>query len=214
MAGSCWTKKRRILVGTSNIVGLEDFNKVQFFKSCLRNPNTESRSYYVGGLVVTPRILAFIVIWLLTPRGFNHVVLTEEDLMLMYCLLGKIKVKWVSVIKKHIIKIRRKIEYKILYVILISHFIEYFEIDVEGEVVETVKAQNEISEATLRKIGLKKANDDHWICKADDDSLDQQQDKVGEGARTSVVVATEAEGGYDVHMSGFPQLEMKTICKL
>jgi len=74
---------------------------------------------------------------------------------------GEIRVNWVSVIKEHIIKIRRKIEYKIPYVVLISHFIEYFEIDTEGEVVEMVKAQNEITAATLSKIGLKKVNDDH-----------------------------------------------------
>jgi len=189
-----------IPIGKSNIVGLEDFNKVQFFKSCLRNPNTKSRSYYVGGLAVIPSILAFIVIRLVTPRGFNRVVLTEEDLLLMYCLLGKIKVNWVSVIKEHI---RRKIEYKISYVILISHFIESFEIDFKGEVVETMKAQNEISATTLSKIGLKKVNDEHWMCKADGDGPDQQQDEVGEGAGTSAIVA-EAEGGYNAHMSGFP----------
>jgi len=39
----------------------------------------------------------------------NHVVLPEEDLMLMYCLMGKIQVNWVSVIKEHIIKIRRRL---------------------------------------------------------------------------------------------------------
>ena len=104
-------KNASITVGRGNTTTLEDFNKVQFFQSCLRNLNTESRSYFVGGLVVTPRILAFIVIWLVTLRGFNYVVLTKEDLMLMYCLMGKIKVNWVSVIKEHIIKKRRKPEY-------------------------------------------------------------------------------------------------------
>jgi len=106
----------------------------------LRNQNIESRSYSVGGLAVTPRILAFIVIWLLTPRVFNHAVLTEEDLLLLYCMLGRIKVNWVSVIKEHIIKITRKVEFKIPYVVLLSHFIEYFEIDTDREVVEVVKA--------------------------------------------------------------------------
>jgi len=118
-----------IPIGRSNVVGLEEFNKVQFFKSCLRNPNTESRSHSVGGLPVTPRILAFIVIWLSTLKGFNHAILTKEDLMLMYCLLGIIQVNWVSVIKEDIIKIRRKIEYIIPYVVLVSHFIEYIKLN-------------------------------------------------------------------------------------
>jgi len=51
-----------VAIGKNNTVGLEMFNKAQFFKSCLRNPNNESRSYSVGRLAVTPRILAFIVI--------------------------------------------------------------------------------------------------------------------------------------------------------
>jgi len=155
----------RILVGRSHVIGLEGITQPQFFKYCLRNQNIDSRRYSVGGLAVTPRIHAFIVIWLLTPRGFNHAVLTEEDLMLMYCLIGRIKVNRVSVIKEHNIKIRRKVEFRIPYVVLISHFIEYFEIDTDGEVVELVKPQNEVSAATLNKIGLIKVNDDHWSVK-------------------------------------------------
>jgi len=86
--------------------------------------------------------------------------------------MGKIRVSWISVIKEQIIKIRKKLEYHIPYVVLISHFIEYFEIDVEGEVVETVKAQNEITVVTLNKIGLRKINDDYWVCKADGEAID------------------------------------------
>jgi len=57
-------------------------------------------------------------------------------------LLNKIKVNWINVIKKHIFKIEKKPKYRIPYVVLISNFIEYFEVDVEGEVVEAVKAHN------------------------------------------------------------------------
>jgi len=162
-------------VGKGNTTNLEDFNKVQFFKTCLRNPNTAMKGYHVGGLSLTPLILAFIVIWLLTPRGYNHVVLTEEDLIMMYCLMSKIKVNWVNVIKERITKIKKKPEYCIPYVVLISNFLKYFEVDVEGEVVEVVKAQNEITVATLNKIGLKKVNDDYWVCKTNGDGSKQQQ---------------------------------------
>jgi len=117
--------------------------------------------------------------------------------------MGKIQVNWVSVIKEHIIKIRRKVEYMILYAVLISHFIEYFEIDTEGEVVELVKSQNEISAAVLSKIGLTKVNDDHWICKPDYDSLDHQPAEEAGGAGTSDVVAATKEG-YDASMHDVP----------
>jgi len=76
----------------SNVADLGGFDKVQFFKSCLRNTNSTMRSYSVGGLSIIPRLLSYIVIWILTPRGFNHAVLTEDDLILMYSLVNKIKV--------------------------------------------------------------------------------------------------------------------------
>jgi len=108
----------------------------------LEEPRVCLEDVQVGGLAATPRILAYIVIWLLTPCGFNHSTLTEEDLILMYCLMNKIKVNWVNVIHEHLFKVGKKLEYRISYVILLSQFIEYFEIDVESEVVEEIKALN------------------------------------------------------------------------
>jgi len=123
--------------------------------------------------------------------------------------MGKIKVNCISVIKEHINKIRRKPEYRIPYVVLISSFIEYFEIDIEGEVVGTMKAQNEIIVVTLNKIGLRKVNEDYRVCKADRDGLDQQQEEEGEGAGTSTVAVADAEGGFDAHMSDIPPVGTK-----
>jgi len=91
----------------------------------------------------------------------------------MYCLMSKIKVNWVNVIREHLFKVGKKLEYRIPYVILLSNFIDYFEIDVEGEVVEKVKALNQISAANLTKIGLKKMKNKKWICKADEESAAQ-----------------------------------------
>ena len=48
---------------------------------------------------------------------------------------------------------------------LISSFIEYYDIDVENELSEEVKAHSEIIVATLNKIGLKKVNGNQWIYK-------------------------------------------------
>jgi len=39
-------------------------------------------------------------------------------------------------------------------------------VDLEGEMIEIVKALNEITCATLHKIGLKKVNNYHWIWRA------------------------------------------------
>jgi len=86
----------------------------------LEDQESASRTFNVGGLAATPRILAYIVIWLLTHHGFNHATLTEEGLILMYCLMNKIKVNWVNVIREHLFKVGKKLEYHIPYVILLS----------------------------------------------------------------------------------------------
>ena len=122
----------------------------------LEHQESASRTFNVGGLAAIPRLLAYIVIWVLTPRGLNHATLTEEDLILMYCLMNKIKVNWVNMIHEHLFKVGKKLEYHIPYVILLSQFIEYFDIDVETEVVEEIKALNQITITNLTKIGLKK----------------------------------------------------------
>ena len=67
------------VVTKGNSADLGGFNKVQFYKSCLRDQSSVSKTYNVGGLAAIPRILAYIVIFILTPRGFNHATLTEED---------------------------------------------------------------------------------------------------------------------------------------
>ena len=140
---------------------LEGFNKVEFFRSCLRNPHAMVRGYPVGGLYMNPRILAFIVVWQLILRGYNHAVLTEEDMILMYCIMHRVKINWVNVFKEHMVKTRNLVDYCIPYVVLVSKFIEYFGVDLKDELVEIVKPHKEVTVATLHKIGLKKINGDH-----------------------------------------------------
>jgi len=53
------------------------------------------RGFHVGGLGMNPCILAVLVVWQLTPRGQDHGVLIEEDLILMYYIMNKIKVNWI-----------------------------------------------------------------------------------------------------------------------
>jgi len=161
-------------VGKGNTNSLENFNKIQFFRSYLRNPHAAMRGYHVGGLSINPRILAFIVIWLLTPGGYNHVLLTEENLILMYCIMHRYKINRINVIKEHMSKTRKVADYRIPYVVLVSKFLEHFEVDLEDELTEMVKPHIEITCATLHRIGLKKVNDEYWIYKAEEEGDGQQ----------------------------------------
>ena len=87
-------------INKGNLGVVEDFNNVQYYKSCLKNQQAQVRTCSVGGLKLDKRVLALIVTWILTPRGSNHSVLTEEDLVYIYCIMKKIKINWIHIIKR------------------------------------------------------------------------------------------------------------------
>jgi len=131
-------------IGKGNTEELDDYNKITFYRSCLRNPQAVTRGFQVGGLSLMPRLIAFIVGCILSPRGHNHVVLHEEDLILMYCIINRIKVNWPYVIAEQMEKARRLVDYRLPYVVLISKFFQNFLIPLEGEAVESVKQTYEM----------------------------------------------------------------------
>jgi len=69
-------------INKGNIGVVEEFNKMQYYRSCLKNPQSKLRNFSVGGMKLNERIIAFIVSWMLTPRGSNHSVLTGRILSL------------------------------------------------------------------------------------------------------------------------------------
>jgi len=77
-------------VSKGNTVGIQEFNKMQFYRSCVRNPTEPVIRFHAGNLTMIPRLLAHIITWQLNPRGSNHVVLHEEDLILLYCIMNQL----------------------------------------------------------------------------------------------------------------------------
>jgi len=63
---------------------VDEFNKVQYFNQCVRNPGEQTRNFHVGRLRVDERLLAMIVTKIIMPRGSNHLTLNEGDLLVMY----------------------------------------------------------------------------------------------------------------------------------
>jgi len=110
-------------IGKGNIEALEDYNKITFYRSCLRNQRGIMRGFNVGGLAMNPRIIVFIIVWIMTPRGHNHAVLHEEDLILMYCIINRMTVNWAYVLGEQMVKAKWLVDYRISYVVLISKFI-------------------------------------------------------------------------------------------
>ena len=142
-----------------NTAGIQGFNKMHFYRSYVRNPTELVARFQVGNLTLIPRLLAHIIAWQLTPRGSNHVVLHEEDLILLHCMMNQLKVNWVSTMVEHMLKSTRLPDYRFPYVIFVSKLIDYFEVDTTNERNDTIKAASEIENSTLMKMGFHKEED-------------------------------------------------------
>jgi len=145
-----------VRINRGNLGVVEEFNKMQFYKSCLKNPLSKVRNIFVGGLKLDERLIAFIVSWIITPRGSNHFTLPEEDLLLIYCIMKKVKINWFHTIKEHMQKSIRLCAFHYPYAILIYKFLHYFEVDIEEELPEIIKPSSEINRGSLSKRGLLK----------------------------------------------------------
>jgi len=119
-------KSSGLRINRGNLGVVEDFNKIQFYSGCLKNPHSKVRNFSVGGLKLDERLVAFIVSWILTPRGSNHSTLSEEDLLMIYCIINKVKIIWIHTIKEHMQKAMRLCDFHYPYAILISKFLHYF----------------------------------------------------------------------------------------
>jgi len=84
----------------------------------LKNQQAQVRTCSVGGLKLDERVVALIVTWILTPRGSNHFVLREEDLVYIYCIMKKIKINWIHIIKEHMQKSMTLSDYHYPYAVL------------------------------------------------------------------------------------------------
>ena len=71
--------------------------------------------------------------------------------------MNKIKVNWVNVMKEHMLKSKRLVDYRFPYTIMVSMFLDYFEVDVKDELNEIIKDGSEIDCCNLKKWDFRRA---------------------------------------------------------
>jgi len=81
--------------------------------------------------------------------------------------MKKIKINWIHIIKEHMQKSIRLSDYHYPYVVLISKFLLYFEVNLEDETSELVKSTQEVNNGSLSKMGFTKINR-RWVSKNGD----------------------------------------------
>jgi len=78
--------------------------------------------------------------------------------------MSKVKINWIHIIKEHMQKSMRLSDYHYPYTILISKFLHYFEVNLDGETSELVKSNFEVNNGSLSKMGFTKING-KWVSK-------------------------------------------------
>jgi len=80
--------------------------------------------------------------------------------------MNKVKINWIHIIKEHMQKSMRLSDYHYRYAILISKFLHYFEVNLEGATSELVNSTFEVNNGSLSKMGFTKING-KWVSKDD-----------------------------------------------
>jgi len=73
---------------------VQEFNKVQYYGQCLRNPGVEINHFHVDGLKVDERLLTIIITKIIVPRGSNHSTLNKG--VLISCIASNTMCKWIG----------------------------------------------------------------------------------------------------------------------
>jgi len=118
--------------------------------------------------------------------------------------MNKVKINWIHTIKEHMQKAMRLCDFRYPYAILISKFLHYFEVDIEGVLAEVIKPSNEINSGSLSKMGFTKIGE-RWVSKDGDyagPSGTNEGDETEEAAMQDDLVARTQEGmHHDINMA-------------
>ncbi|KOM45499.1 hypothetical protein LR48_Vigan06g080500 [Vigna angularis] len=181
-----WTNvaQLQILENTMNVPNdFGDFNKILAYRSFMRNPQQplpNRRYLLVGNLRMEERVLHYIIVWMLCPRGTNLAQCFETDLMLMSAITQNIKINWASLISDTMVRAKRYDRGHLPYPLLISLICIYKGVDVTGEKFLTVLPTHQIEESALHQMGFirqgnlfVRAEDD--IAQEDDASAEEDE---------------------------------------
>ncbi|KOM55397.1 hypothetical protein LR48_Vigan10g128900 [Vigna angularis] len=182
-----WTNVAHLLLleNTMNVPNdFGDFNKILAYRSFMRNPQQplpNRRYLLVGNLRMEERVLHYIIVWMLCPRGTNLAQCFETDLMIMSAITQNININWASLISDTMIRAKRYDRGHLPYPLLISLICIYKGVDVTGEKFLTVLPTHQIEESALHQMGFirqgnlfVRAEDD--IAQEDDASAEEGED--------------------------------------
>ncbi|KOM43210.1 hypothetical protein LR48_Vigan05g081400 [Vigna angularis] len=149
-----WTNVAKVpVLQNSQIIpnDFAQFNKIMVYQSFLRNPRQRNaRLFLVGGLKMEERLLHYLIVWLLCPRGSNHALCYETDLIIMHAIVQSIPLNWPHLIQTIMFKAKRLDVAPLPYPLLVSQICEYKGVDITNEHYEHVLPGHKVGDNSLR----------------------------------------------------------------
>jgi len=88
--------------------GIAGFNRILAYQSFLRNLTQDvGKQLLDKGLKIDERLIHYLIVWILCPRGTKHAHCSEVDLLIMYGILNRVPIKWSSLILDTMLKAKR-----------------------------------------------------------------------------------------------------------
>jgi len=134
---------------------IDDFNRILTYQSLLRQPDLHiNKKLLAGPLTIEARLLHYLIVWIMCPRGTNHAQSSEADLLIIYCLMIHIMIDWSMLFMETMLKARKLTQYPLPYSFLISRICEYKQVPTEGELCQSTSPSNEISDFSLKQMKI------------------------------------------------------------
>ena len=140
---------------------------------------------------------------ILTPRATNHAQVTDDDLQLLHCIKSGLKVNWISIIAEVMKKAKRSVTYKFPYAVLISKFMEHFEVNLMSEITDSTATDSEIEAKHLVKMGLRANSDGKWVMASElEDAPDSTPAPTPERAEAFTAATHDGSSAFEVAVMG------------
>ncbi|KOM43445.1 hypothetical protein LR48_Vigan05g104900 [Vigna angularis] len=117
-------------------------------------PQRNTRLFLAGGLKMEERLLHYLIVWLLCPKGSNHAQCSETDLIVKHAITQSISLNWPHLIQTIMLKAKRLDLTPLPCPLLVSKICEYKGVDITNEHYEHVLPGHKIGDNSLRQMGF------------------------------------------------------------
>lgn len=184
-----------------NIEEFDQYDQNQALAAMTRSDLLAHSTKYVGCLTVEDRLLHYIYVKVLKPRGGNYASLLAEDIFMLWAIKQRILINWPHLICQHMMKCKNSSGMPLSYGVLISRIIEFHGIDTGNEFMMVVGYTSMLNKRRLNKLKIVEIDGVWQYAHGGNNEEDDQQQQQQPNEREPVM---HADGSQFVSQPSHP----------